>query len=415
MFDNKKVLENVKDQLNSLHKFYESASIKTDDMLEISDLENTISALRDIVYAKYNNSDSWAEKNYLTAKSAIVHETHRDRTSISKAIARGKLLQQYDSLSDALHDNLVNQNHIDLFTKIADDKYTLYLDRDIDLLVENAIKLDALHFSYLIRHWKHIVDDQLDETADEYKKFQQRYLFLNETLDGSWLIHGQLDSATGMLLNKALDDIVNKLWRCDTIEQRGVTSRPQYRADAIGYIAQGYTNASISASKHVEFNFTTPLSSDLIIDIDNINNNQTTKNFLQQQLTKTSPIHKTHSPNFLKQIFCDSQLSAPIKYSDSKIDLGRKVRIAPTNMKRQLAIESDTCSIAGCSIPASWCDAHHIRHWINGGETKIENLALLCRRHHTMIHYDKTFEAKISRHLAKTKLRSKSPQLIRTG
>ena len=32
------------------------------------------------------------------------------------------------------------------------------------------------------------------------------------------------------------------------------------------------------------------------------------------------------------------------------------------------------------------CDAHHLISWIDGGETKISNLVLLCRRHHTDLH-----------------------------
>jgi hypothetical protein len=32
------------------------------------------------------------------------------------------------------------------------------------------------------------------------------------------------------------------------------------------------------------------------------------------------------------------------------------------------------------------CDAHHIRHWADGGRTKLSNLALLCRRHHRAVH-----------------------------
>jgi hypothetical protein len=36
--------------------------------------------------------------------------------------------------------------------------------------------------------------------------------------------------------------------------------------------------------------------------------------------------------------------------------------------------------------PASWCDGHHLVHWIDGGETELKNMVLLCRRHHRMVH-----------------------------
>ena len=85
----------------------------------------------------------------------------------------------------------------------------------------------------------------------------------------------------------------------------------------------------------------------------------------------------------------------------------RKVRIAPWRMNKQLMLNSETCSVPGCCTPSNWCDAHHVKHWLHGGETKIENLVLLCRRHHTMVHNDKTFEEKLSNWL-----HQKAPDLI---
>ncbi|MDU0479858.1 DUF222 domain-containing protein [Staphylococcus chromogenes] len=43
------------------------------------------------------------------------------------------------------------------------------------------------------------------------------------------------------------------------------------------------------------------------------------------------------------------------------------------------------CQHPGCCAPASRCDAHHVRAWSHGGKTVIENLTLLCRRHHRMV------------------------------
>jgi hypothetical protein len=40
--------------------------------------------------------------------------------------------------------------------------------------------------------------------------------------------------------------------------------------------------------------------------------------------------------------------------------------------------------------PATWCDAHHIKHWADGGPTNLTNGALLCNRHHHVVHRDRT-------------------------
>ena len=40
----------------------------------------------------------------------------------------------------------------------------------------------------------------------------------------------------------------------------------------------------------------------------------------------------------------------------------------------------------GGDMPAAWTDAHHLRHWIDGGPDELWNLVLLCRRHHRLVH-----------------------------
>jgi predicted restriction endonuclease len=55
-------------------------------------------------------------------------------------------------------------------------------------------------------------------------------------------------------------------------------------------------------------------------------------------------------------------------------------------MRRGLVARDKHCRFPGCDIPASWTDAHHIRHWADGGPTKLWNLILMCRRHHRLVH-----------------------------
>ena len=407
MFDTLKVFEIISSQIVLLQKHYESSIVDTESMLCLSNVEGQLGALKDSVFAKYSAGGTWAVEGYGSSKSAIVHQTHASRSSVAKSIARGKLLNKLDSLSDALRDNFLTSDHIDIFSRIKDSKYNEFLERDIDLLTDNAIKLDVAHFSQIVNYWKNIVDDLLDETPDDYKHFENRRLILNELNDGSYLLHGVLDKATAMVFKKALEDIANKFWRKDSIEQRKTTSKAAYRADAAGYLGQLYLNATAKSDdgEFADFNFTPSISSDIVVDIAQLRDDFSTREYLSNNLSKTSPINNAHSKNYVKQILCDTELNVITIKNDSTIDIGRKVRVAPEKMKRILATQTDTCTIEGCNIPASWCDAHHIHHWADGGETKIENMVLLCRRHHTMIHNDKTFMYKASMQIEQFKNR----------
>ncbi len=51
-----------------------------------------------------------------------------------------------------------------------------------------------------------------------------------------------------------------------------------------------------------------------------------------------------------------------------------------------LAGRDGGCVARGCTRPPAFCDAHHLVHREDGGATTMDNLALLCRRHHVMWH-----------------------------
>jgi Domain of unknown function (DUF222)/HNH endonuclease len=68
------------------------------------------------------------------------------------------------------------------------------------------------------------------------------------------------------------------------------------------------------------------------------------------------------------------------------LDLGRTTRTISPAQRRALTVRDGGCRFPGCSTPPIWCDGHHIIHWIDGGPTDMDNLVLLCRRHHRTVH-----------------------------
>jgi hypothetical protein len=49
-------------------------------------------------------------------------------------------------------------------------------------------------------------------------------------------------------------------------------------------------------------------------------------------------------------------------------------------------VRDQHCRFPGCDRPVHWCEGHHIIPWEHDGPTNIDNLALLCSRHHHLIH-----------------------------
>jgi hypothetical protein len=93
------------------------------------------------------------------------------------------------------------------------------------------------------------------------------------------------------------------------------------------------------------------------------------------------------SPETAKRIACDSSVMRVVMAGRSEpLDVGRRTPVAPPAMRRAVIVRDRHCRFPSCDRPHSWCDAHHVVHWADGGPTALPNLLLLCRRHHRLLH-----------------------------
>lgn len=91
----------------------------------------------------------------------------------------------------------------------------------------------------------------------------------------------------------------------------------------------------------------------------------------------------------VRQLACDSSVSRIVLGPASEVlDVGRKTRVVPAGLRRGVVARDRHCVAPGCGRSARWCDVHHIVFWADGGETVIDNLCLLCRYHHTLVHLE---------------------------
>lgn len=113
---------------------------------------------------------------------------------------------------------------------------------------------------------------------------------------------------------------------------------------------------------------------------------------LQALQGQVGGLHETEDgvvldPLLLCQLACDASVSRIVFGPASEVlDVGRKTRVIPAALRRAVVARDRHCVASGCRRPAKWCDVHHIEHWLDGGETVIANLCLLCRYHHTQVH-----------------------------
>jgi hypothetical protein len=87
-----------------------------------------------------------------------------------------------------------------------------------------------------------------------------------------------------------------------------------------------------------------------------------------------------------ERLGCEALISGVIKSSGGDaLMLGRAKRLVSRRQRLALSVRDVCCQFPGCRSRRR-CDAHHIRPWSQGGTTDMDNLILLCRRHHTVVH-----------------------------
>lgn len=89
-----------------------------------------------------------------------------------------------------------------------------------------------------------------------------------------------------------------------------------------------------------------------------------------------------------QRLACDADLMRVILDPDSgmPLDVGRSHRLVPHWIRKALYARDRGCAWPGCHTPAPWSDAHHLDPWAEGGETRVDRLAPLCRHHHMLVH-----------------------------
>lgn len=90
-----------------------------------------------------------------------------------------------------------------------------------------------------------------------------------------------------------------------------------------------------------------------------------------------------------RRLACDADVIPVVLGGDSEpLDVGRTKRLFTGGLRTAVIHRDQGCTFPGCERPPDWCDAHHLIPWWAGGETSLANAALLCTRHHTIVHRD---------------------------
>ncbi|MDQ6883194.1 MAG: HNH endonuclease, partial [Candidatus Dormibacteraeota bacterium] len=202
--------------------------------------------------------------------------------------------------------------------------------------------------------------------AEANHAHQRRSLHVSEPSHGLVRVDGWLDEEGGAILNRALDRFLPPPARDDD------RTPGQRRADAlIELCSRPGTRSTDGAGARPHL--VVRASLDTLAG---------TPGAPGGQLEGAGSVHG----ETVRRVACDAALTRITGQGELEAEVSRATRTIPPATRRALAARDHGCVAEGCGRPPDWTDAHHIKHWVHGGETTMANLVLLCRRHHRMVH-----------------------------
>lgn len=243
-----------------------------------------------------------------------------------------------------------------------------------EVFSEIAQYLDTNELRQAIEHWEQQID--YPSVAAKTRALRDRRSFsISQTWEGMWHVTGELDPEIGSLVDTAIRSMVDRENVEASRDSSTDTRYPwQRRADALGDLCAFWlansSNTGTSGGSKPTLTVTTSLETLL---------------GLKQDLPTIDGL--AVDPTEMRRIICDSGVVRIILNAENEpLNVSRRYRTVTPAIRRALDHRDKGCVWRGCSAPASWCDAHHLIHWADGGETSLDNMALLCRRHHRAIH-----------------------------
>jgi len=326
----------------------------------------TVERLR--LVAEMNRRRSFARDGYVSASTWLADRNRTTFGAAKRDVAMASALEEMPRTREALERGEVSAMAAELLVKAREAAEVAFETQERTLVAE-AKKLPVAALRTHLTEWVQRVDpDDLEARAEV--RYVRRKLDVFPGPDGMVKLAGDLDPESGSPVMSALGAIVDRELR-DKADRRTASQR---RADALVEVCGAWL-----ASTTREDGVGDRPELTVIVDLRALEGATDAR----CELPEVGPI----TPETARRLACDASVSRVITRGPTEpLEVGRRTPVVPASLRRAVTVRDGGCRFPGCDRPSGWCDAHHIEHWADGGETNLGNLVLLCRAHHRMAH-----------------------------
>jgi hypothetical protein len=320
---------------------------------------------------EFDRRDGWGRgfrscAHWLSWRTGIAPGAAREKVRVAHALERLPLL------SDAMRCGELSFAKVRALTRVATPL------NEVELL-EVARHGTAAHLEKIVRAWRRV--DRLEEQRADEARHRSRSFTMRVDETGMYEVQGRLEPEVGAVLQQALDAALEAVFGQQPArsESGDFATAEQRRVDAIAWIAERSLE-NVGSADYGQHRTRRSRQFEVVVHVDAAAL-QTEAESGQSLLQNGVRVSAETS----RRIACDAQRVTLAQDKNSRaLNAGRRTRTVSQAMRRALEHRDLGCRFPGCGL--RFTDAHHIVHWADGGATRLENLVLLCRRHHRAVH-----------------------------
>jgi 5-methylcytosine-specific restriction endonuclease McrA len=329
---------------------------------------------------EFDENEGWAGPginscaHWLNWKCGMSLGSARERVRVARA------LPVLPEISAAFREGRVSYSKVRAMTRVATGK-------NENKLLQIALHGTASHVETQVRLYRKT--KRIEALEEENLRHGHRELSWYIDDDDYWVFKGRFTPEQGALLQKALEAAGDQLFAeqqhvpeevsgevSDSVPLDRTTPEPisQKRADELARVVEGFlagVNNDQSGGDRYMVNIHT--------DIETLKKDGAG---VESEIEDRGHVPAETS----RRLACDCSI---VHWHEGQqgepLNIGRKTRSIPPAIRRALKRRDHGCRFPGCTCNR-FVDAHHIQHWADGGETSMDNLVLLCRTHHRLVH-----------------------------
>ncbi|MGO1610400.1 MAG: DUF222 domain-containing protein [Agrococcus casei] len=329
------------------------------------------------------------ELDYHSTTELVQHELGVGKTLADGYVRLGRLLQtrEYPALTAAVEQGTVSAQQATVIVRLLDEwqstcsrEFILQADASAVRMAKTKdgttpSKVDAL--ARALTAWRIRKNpEEAELNADE--QWENRKATVWRRRDGSVSVNAVLPATVGAAIKQFLDANASPKSRYGSPAEIDERTRPQKMADAF---ATAFGVAAKSGESCTQGGEAPTLT--VTVPIEEMRRyaegapSLATVGHTQELIPVAEAAH----------LVCEGAIQvAAVDKHGAVLELGRSQRLFSRSQRRALNEMYPECALGGCTIPAVWCESHHVTWWSAGGNTDLDNGVNLCNYHHHEVH-----------------------------